>query len=245
MDGEACALPGKQDKYPLLRVPVCTDRRRGRRQMWVIAGRAALSHCSTIPQPQPLSLCTPPPCPLTQLFPAHPQPREETPPAPSMPFSKSSCQFLVFLFPAVKHELHEQSPLLCLPSLAYVLIRSCRYPAVICLVSPFTQTRLGDGCCAHYGEHTSTPSPGYWEHGRPCWLLPPSSLMSRPGWESQAARAWPWFVPWCRALVGPHLRCCVQLWVLHDKKDFEGLDQVQRKERSWERGWRVSHVRRG
>lgn len=56
--------------------------------------------------------------------------------------------FVVFFFflSVLSATLDEQSPPLRLPSLTHVVIRSCRYPAVICLVSALTQTRLANRC---------------------------------------------------------------------------------------------------
>lgn len=51
-----------------------------------------------------------------------------------------------FFFSLLSATLDEQSPPLRLPSLTHVVIRSCRYTAIICLVSAFAQTRLANRC---------------------------------------------------------------------------------------------------
>lgn len=65
------------------------------------------------------------------------------------PFAKSKSQSFpsfFFFFSMLSATLDEQSPPLRLPSLTHVVIRSCRYTAVICLVSAFAQTRLANRC---------------------------------------------------------------------------------------------------
>lgn len=79
----------------------------------------------------------------------NPQPGEEIPPTPSLPFcqiQESILPFGFFFFSMLSATLDEQSPPLRLPSLTHVVIRSCRYTAVICLVSAFAQTRLANRC---------------------------------------------------------------------------------------------------
>ena len=36
-------------------------------------------------------------------------------------------------------------------------------------------------------------------------------------------------LPWCSALVSPHLQCCIHFWSPQHKKDMELLEQVQRR----------------
>lgn len=104
--------------------------------------------CHPVPSPNPCrSACSlPGPCPSSSLH--IPNPGEKSHPPRPCPLAKSNSQFLpsIFFFPMISARLDEQSPLLCLPGLAHILIRSCRYPAVICLVSTFTQTRLANRC---------------------------------------------------------------------------------------------------
>lgn len=125
------------------------------------------------------------PNPATQHAPSlatnplhNPQPGEEIPPAPSLPFCQTQESILLFwvyfFFSMLSATLDEQSPPLRLPSLTHVVIRSCRYPAVICLVSALAQTRLANRCglqlraaASHFptladggaaGRHTLVPS---------------------------------------------------------------------------------------
>lgn len=109
----------------------------------------------------------------------NPQPGEEIPPAPSLPLCQTQESILpfwvyFFFFSMLSATLDEQSPPLRLPSLTHVVIRSCRYPAVICLVSALAQTRLANRCglqlraaASHFptladggaaGWHTPVPS---------------------------------------------------------------------------------------
>lgn len=190
-----------------------------------------------------------PPWPLTQILLAHPQPREEIPPPPHpCPLAKSNSQFLpsIFFFLLVSARLDEQSPLLCLPSLTYILIRSCGYPAVICLVSTFTQTRLANRCVlqlhslrrAHLRALTGLL--GAWlAPGAGCCLPPISSsrLTSGPGWGGQAARThllslsngissqwFPGFSHRCRGV-------CVDGWGSGKSKPMGGTVKKVQKER--------------
>lgn len=127
-----------------------------------------------------------------------PSPRKNSHPTPAFHLAKSNSQFLpsILFFLMVSEKLDEQSPLLCLPGLAHILIRSCRYPAVICLVSTSTQTRLANRCVlqlsslrrTHLRALTRLPEPG----SPQCRLLPPARFQHPvslgTGWGDRGAR---------------------------------------------------------
>jgi len=91
--------------------------------------------------------CHPGPAALHGPSPHTLNPGKKSHPPHPCPLPKFNSQFHpIFFFPMASARLDEQSPLLCLPSLAHILIRSCRYPAGICLVSASTQMRLANRC---------------------------------------------------------------------------------------------------
>lgn len=103
-------------------------------------------HRSAVTPTPPLSTLPPwPRTPCTTLSLG----KKSHPPHPC-PFAKPKSQSFfsgcIFFFSMLSATLDEQSPPLRLPSLTHVVIRSCRYPAVICLVSALVQTRLANRC---------------------------------------------------------------------------------------------------
>lgn len=57
--------------------------------------------------------------------------------------------------------------------------------------------------------------------------------------HSVACRTRALTVPLFWALLRPNLKSSGHLWDPHDKKDFEGLECVHKREQSWGRGWRT------
>lgn len=166
--------------------------------LWAKTDGGPWKSCTITPT-APL-LCHPVPKP-TALHPPSlrlPNPRKNSHPTPAFRLAKSNSQFLpsILFFLMVSEKLDEQSPLLCLPGLAHILIRSCRYPDVICLVSTSTQMRLANRCVlqlsslrqTHLRALTRLPEPG----SPQCQLLPPARFQhpvsSGTGWGDRGAR---------------------------------------------------------
>lgn len=118
----------------------------GHSSMLALSALSHQWHRSAVTPTPPLSTLPPwPRTPCTTLSLG----KKSHPPHPC-PFAKPKSQSFfsgcIFVFSMLSATLDEQSPLLRLPSLTHIVIRSCRYPAVICLVSALTQTRLANRC---------------------------------------------------------------------------------------------------